>query len=328
MAFCANCGTDIKDANFCPSCGAQAGVAASAQPVSQPRTVTVGQVKKCPSCGSPVESFQSRCGACGHELGVSTVSDAIKAFTSEINSLDERIAKEKTPREKSSTSSSSPRAMGAPSMSRRSQRTLINAGAGAAGAAIGASLTGSSSNRSGSNRSGSGKTLVGGLFIIGILVGMIALIVKVTKNFKNAIARPALSASEKVKKSYIENFVVPNSREDMLEFVLLASSKAEGVIDLGHGETMGEISSAHFWAKVWENKCGKVEDRALIALQGDTETMAHIKRFHDRSKEVYKNITKAKKKGQLKSVILFILMLTLIVIVTFIVLAILLVLLS
>ena len=315
MAFCANCGTDIKDAKFCSSCGTQAGGAAAApaapaeaaQPAAQPRTVTVGQVKKCPSCGSPVESFQSRCNACGHELGIAKVSEAIKEFTAEINVLDEKIAREKGHSDK-------PAAAASRTSSSRN-RTASTLKAGAAGALISSTLTGSSSSRSKSSSS-SKKSAAGGLLIIGLLVGAIALIVKVIKNFKNALARPALSPSEKTKKSYIENFVVPNNREDILEFVLMASSKAEGVIDLGHGETMGEISTAHFWAKVWENKCRKVEDRALIALQGDSETMSHIKKFHDRTKDVYQTITKAKKKGQVKSVILFILMLITIVLIT------------
>ena len=319
MAFCVNCGNDIKDAKFCPSCGTQAGAAVQTEsaPQSVPRTVTVGQVKKCPSCGSPVESFQSRCGACGHELGAATVSQAIKEFSSQINALDEKIANEKV---QPVTSTGSKITAPSSRTSRRSQGSRGSSfAAGAAGALLGSSLTGSSRSSSRSS-SGSGKKVVGGLLIIGIFAGAIALIVKIIKNFKNAIARPSLSPSEKTKKSYIENFVVPNNREDMLEFVLLASSKAEGVIDLGHGETMSELSSAHFWAKVWENKCRKVEDRALIALQGDTETMGHIKKFHDRSKDVYLTISKAKKKGQIKSVILFILMLITVTIVTLFVL--------
>ncbi|MCL2007970.1 MAG: zinc ribbon domain-containing protein [Treponema sp.] len=316
MAFCTNCGADAKDINFCPKCGTRVGNAPAAAPepaaqaAPQPRTVTVGQVRKCPSCGSPIESFQSRCGACGHEINSAGVSEAIKEFTTQINSLDEKIAREKVVPEKKSSSSSSKM----PKMSKRTQRSLVRTGtAGVAGAVISSTLTSSSSNKSGS---GSGKSVVGGFLLIGFFVGVIALIVKITKNFRNAIARPVMSPSEKVKKSYIENFVVPNTREDMLEFVLLASSKAESVIELGSGETMGEISSAHYWAKVWENKCRKVEDRALIALQGDSQTLSQIKSFHDRSKEKFLTITKAKKKGQVKSIILFIFMLTLIVIVT------------
>ena len=304
MAFCTNCGTEAREARFCPSCGTQMvapgapGSAPQPAPPPQPRTVTVGQVKKCPSCGSPVESFQSRCNACGHELGVSKVSDAIKEFTSEINVLDEKIAKEKNIVPKQSGSTGSSRSSGSTFM------------AGATGAMIGSSLTRSTS-RSSNNRSGSNNrnSAAGGLILIGLIAGAIALIVTIIKNFRNAVAKPALSQSEKVKKSYIENYVIPNNREDILEFILFASSKAEGVIDLGQKQSMGEVSSAHFWTKVWENKCKKVEDRALIALQGDSETMSHIKRFHDRSKEAYQKITKEKKKNQIKSIILFILML-------------------
>ena len=292
MAFCANCGTDIKEARFCPSCGTVAG---GTEAAPAPRTVTVGQVKKCPSCGSPIESFQSRCNACGHELGDIKSSFAIKEFTSEINALDERIEREKNPPGR-------PAAKGSSGRSNSRNRSLAT---GAAGALIGASLAGGSSRSSSSSRRSAAGSLVG----IGIFVGAIALIVKIIKNFRNAIAKPHLTASEKTKKSYVENFVIPNTREDMLEFILLASSKAEAVIDLGQGESMQEVASAHYWIKVWENKCKKVEDRAVIALQGDTETLAHIKRFHDRSKDAYNNITKAKKKSQIKSVILFFLLL-------------------
>ena len=341
MAFCANCGFDIKDARFCPSCGTPVGGAATAgqaevpqpaqaepvpQPASQPRTVTMGQVKKCPSCGAPVESFQSRCSSCGHEFGSIQVSDAIKEFSAQINSLDEKIANEKgyvenTVADKPAVNKPAMPSFGNASSRRTSSRSrsspLNTSAASAAGALLGSSLKGQGSSSStvrrpsssSSSGSGTGKSIAGGVLIVGILVGAIVLIVKIIKNFKNAIARPALSSSEKIKKSYIENYVIPNNREDMLEFVLLASSKAESVIDLGHGETMGELASAHYWAKVWENKCRKVEDRAFIALQGDSQTISQINRFHDRSKEAYRNITKAKKKAQVKSIILFVFML-------------------
>jgi uncharacterized membrane protein YvbJ len=78
MAFCTNCGTKLDDnVKFCSSCGNLVGSPAQVNPPPQPapllRTVTVGQVKKCPSCGSEIESFQTRCSSCGHEI--STVKD-------------------------------------------------------------------------------------------------------------------------------------------------------------------------------------------------------------------------------------------------------------
>ena len=335
MAFCANCGNDIKDARFCPSCGTPVGGAATgpveqaqpaAQSTPQPRTVTVGQVKKCPSCGAPVESFQSRCSSCGHEFGSIQVSEAIKEFSTQINSLDEKIANEKgyvenTVAQKPAVNKPVMPSFGKTSSKRSRSRSspLSSSAASAAGAFLGSAMSGSSNRSSASpastntggssSGSGTGKSIAGGVLIIGILVGAIVLIVKIIKNFKNAIARPGLSSSEKIKKSYIENFVIPNNREDMLEFALLASSKAESVIDLGQNETMGELATAHYWAKVWENKCRKVEDRAIIALKGDSQTISQINRFHDRSKEAYQKILKAKKKAQVKSIILFVLML-------------------
>ncbi|MDR1933209.1 MAG: zinc-ribbon domain-containing protein [Spirochaetales bacterium] len=92
MAFCVKCGKEMKDgAKFCPSCGAQTSGGVP-QPVAQPaaqsavqsRTVTVGQVKKCPSCGMPIESFQARCPSCGFELNAAQVVSSLKEFTDKL----------------------------------------------------------------------------------------------------------------------------------------------------------------------------------------------------------------------------------------------------
>jgi hypothetical protein len=161
---------------------------------------------------------------------------------------------------------------------------------------------------------------------MGALAGAIALIVKISKNLKLALARPVLSPSEQKKKSYIENFVIPNSREDLLEFTLFATSKAEILTDLGNSKDLSEVSFAHVWAKVWVDKCRKVDDRASIALTGDTDTMNQIKKFQDRTKNAYETITKAKNSGRTKAIVFFILMLIITVGVTLAVLMILLVL--
>ena len=74
MAFCSKCNNqNAEGSRFCAKCGTP--IAASPPP-AVPRTVTVGQVKKCPACGNPLESFQGRCAGCGHELntGASEIS--------------------------------------------------------------------------------------------------------------------------------------------------------------------------------------------------------------------------------------------------------------
>jgi RNA polymerase subunit RPABC4/transcription elongation factor Spt4 len=82
MAFCAKCGTQMKeDAKFCPSCGAQAGGVAPATPATE----KVGNIKKCPNCGAEVESFQTKCSACGFEFRDVGVSKNIQELFNKIN---------------------------------------------------------------------------------------------------------------------------------------------------------------------------------------------------------------------------------------------------
>lgn len=88
MAFCVNCGAQNADgARFCTGCGKAVAGAASPQAEPKPRTVTVGQVKKCPSCGSPIESFQGRCSSCGHELQAGEVVNSAKELAERLQNV-------------------------------------------------------------------------------------------------------------------------------------------------------------------------------------------------------------------------------------------------
>ena len=60
--------------------------------MAQARTVTVGQVKKCPSCGQPIESFQGRCPGCGHELSAGEVANSFKEFVKKWEKLEREDA--------------------------------------------------------------------------------------------------------------------------------------------------------------------------------------------------------------------------------------------
>jgi endogenous inhibitor of DNA gyrase (YacG/DUF329 family) len=45
------------------------------------KSETVGTLRKnCPSCGAPIESFQTRCPSCGHELNQAEVSEHFQRF--------------------------------------------------------------------------------------------------------------------------------------------------------------------------------------------------------------------------------------------------------
>lgn len=47
-----------------------------------------GDLKKCPSCGAPVQSFISKCGECGHEFRNTEASKAISEFFNALNQFE------------------------------------------------------------------------------------------------------------------------------------------------------------------------------------------------------------------------------------------------
>lgn len=47
-----------------------------------------GDLKKCPSCGAPVESFNTKCSECGHEFKNIETSNSVKLFFLKMNELE------------------------------------------------------------------------------------------------------------------------------------------------------------------------------------------------------------------------------------------------
>ena len=92
MPFCTACGTQNEDsAKFCKACGKSIGGESSqtnAAPI--PKSVTVGQVMKCPSCGGVVESFQTRCSTCGQELNTAKGEEIVKSFFQKLEEINNK----------------------------------------------------------------------------------------------------------------------------------------------------------------------------------------------------------------------------------------------
>lgn len=96
MAFCSKCGKELAEgAQFCAGCGAPVNGAAGNDGSKRVQTF-VGEIRKCPSCGTVLESFQAVCPSCGYELtGVkanNTVHEFFKSYGDEDN-LDRKISK-------------------------------------------------------------------------------------------------------------------------------------------------------------------------------------------------------------------------------------------
>ena len=85
--FCQNCGNQLGDgAKFCSNCGAATGSVPGNSP-SQRKEEYVGVVKKCPSCGSPMQSMDAVCTSCGHSFTKENTFDSIKEFSSRLQEI-------------------------------------------------------------------------------------------------------------------------------------------------------------------------------------------------------------------------------------------------
>jgi len=59
---------------------------AAAQSAVPQKSNKEGDIKKCPSCGAPVQSFNTKCSDCGHEFRNTQASKSIKEFFNTMNS--------------------------------------------------------------------------------------------------------------------------------------------------------------------------------------------------------------------------------------------------
>jgi uncharacterized OB-fold protein len=98
-----------------------------------------------------------------------------------------------------------------------------------------------------------------------------------------------LSATEKEKKSYIENFLVPNTREDIMEFVMFAGSRVERLIG---GPESKDLALIRMWAKVWSDKCQQLIARARVALSGDSKTLSAITTMLEKPEKLIERLKK------------------------------------
>jgi uncharacterized Zn finger protein (UPF0148 family) len=194
MAFCVKCGVELAEgAKFCTSCGTPAGgaPAESGAPAPKPRTVTDGQVKKCPNCGAPLEAFQAKCPSCGHELRGLEAGGAIKEFSKELAKLQNEAA----------------------SLSRNPYEW----------------------NEKGNNA-----------------------------QYEAHAAKS--NAAKKRLAGFIERFVVPNTKEDMLEFMVLAAPLTNRERTYN-----SEVRGA------WRTKCAQIYEKSKLSFAGDTASLEKMK---------------------------------------------------
>jgi hypothetical protein len=87
------------------------------------------------------------------------------------------------------------------------------------------------------------------------------------------------NAGEKRKIALIEGFPIPNSKEDLLEFLILATSRIKPIpkmMGFGAIAAPSEINSVKRMNEAWASKCQQVYNKAKIVLGTDKDAVVQI----------------------------------------------------
>lgn len=104
MPFCVKCGKQLAEGTrFCTGCGTPVGGEAENDGTKRVQKFE-GEIRKCPNCGTVLESFQAVCPSCGFELrGDVKVASSVQKLMDKIAEI-ERTREEVAPVESSFTS--------------------------------------------------------------------------------------------------------------------------------------------------------------------------------------------------------------------------------
>jgi hypothetical protein len=188
---------------------------------ASPKSLKLGDVKKCPGCGAITQSFVTKCAECGTEFRNIEASVNITKFFDKLNELEEN-RKEILIDNKDSQSS------------------FVN--------------------------------LLKWYFFWWYFLPkkIISLIFKKTK--------PAVWSTTDIRKEeMIMNFPVPNSREDIIEFLTLSVSKIQDINKLKISNE--EIRYISKWNSIWKKKAEQVFLKAKLSMNNDSETIKQIEQM-------------------------------------------------
>lgn len=221
---------------------------AKATPQPQASSNKYGVVQKCPSCGAPISGFQARCPECGYEFkGIESVKSANQLFEM-LQQLEMKKSKELAEFEHVKTER----------LNELSARH--NSGSGVLNAAVDIFGSGSRKERQDEER----------------------------EDLIRELNKEADRIEKKImdeKANVIKNFPVPNTKEDLLELLSMASSNAydnDGVI--GKEE------------EVWVQKTDQIYQKIILISGNDKALLGQatnvVVSLMKRLPRAYKNFTK------------------------------------
>ncbi|MDR2542349.1 MAG: hypothetical protein LBC80_02735 [Treponema sp.] len=108
-----------------------------------------------------------------------------------------------------------------------------------------------------------------GVSTVGIVLGLM-------------LRRPEITPEDKLRESTITQFQVPNTREALTEFTILATQKIQQVSSFA--AMFNTEAKRQVWLnKVWITKCGGIYTRARIAMKDDPNNLAEITRLMNKA---------------------------------------------
>lgn len=245
MKFCTNCGKQLNDdAKFCDTCGAPIsgtqtppipGINENVADETKRKVTYVGVEKRCPWCNARIsDSFAITCPECNRELSGRKVESSVKDFFTRLSDLSG----------------------GYESSDDSDKKDLF---------VIGklmlfclATLMFLFSTNPEEFHMDSGSPLVIGGFIL-IFIGV--------------IMRPPLTQEEQKKRNLIETFIVPNTKESVIEFLMLSCSQ----IQPGSNMFTKEGKKTALWNKVWKTKIRQTLTKSKLVFMNDKNAQEQIK---------------------------------------------------
>lgn len=215
-----------------------------------PKSEKFGDIKKCPSCGAVLQSFQTKCGDCGYEFrNIEASQNIIKFFEKldelESNRIDTQIQKSETHED-------------------RMEKLAI------------------------------------WFFFWWALIPF-----KIITFF----VKPAKwSAIDSRKEDLVLNFPIPTSREEILEFLTLASSRVFS--NTYFNAFSEETKYKNRWNKIWLKKIEQISYKASLAMKNDKETLDEVSRLTEKARLIVKKNNKRVKNIALGFTILIVTLVT------------------
>ncbi|MEN9907597.1 MAG: hypothetical protein RLZZ540_738 [Bacteroidota bacterium] len=113
---------------------------------------------------------------------------------------------------------------------------------------------------------------------------IILLPLKITSFFINKSKPPKWSTTDSRKEELILNFPIPISREEILEFLTLASSKIN--TNTYFNAFSEETKYKNSWNKIWLKKIEQIQSKASLAMKNDGKTLEDVNRVTENARVV------------------------------------------